>query len=714
MDEAEGSYPSLTLQLMNTSWNARSIVVRCLFILAPFSLSAQGLLVHDAANAGVLTVLENSLQVEVEDQIALVKSTQHFANNGSDPLVVRYACPLDPAASPTGIRWALSDSVWHSAIMAAAPQDSILPGSGSGGNDVHPALTEYLGETPMYFTIPVIVGAGEEIRVELSYVQLLPYSNAHVEFVSASDYSTLFSDPLGHVEVDVFVRSQREITGIDIFGLGDWAPQSGLSYMTDDSARIHVEAVNVPASCAFTVGYDLDPTAYGITTLSNYLPDSLVKCDALHNGFFALLIEPEPTSDVVHKDFVIVIDNSGSMSGQKIDDAKAAAAYMVEHLNAGDRFNLISFNTSASSWNSVLQPFNASTLSSALGWVAGIGAGGGTNINSAITMGVQNFTTAASGSARMMVFLTDGQDSQPNSVILNNAMNLRQTIAPDLQLFTFGVGSGYNEQLLNQLAVQNNGVSQFLEVADFLQLMNDFYNQIQNPVLLNSIATFSDPDVIATYPDPLVGLFVGQQMLIVGRYDVPGLVNLHLDGVASGQPVGLDYSVDLTNGFDPNRMFIPKIWAQYAVQDLMNEYYSYGATSPDASMLEDSVVSFSLCYEIGSPFTSFVDPGNGGGGLVEVEETQLFEVTGVTVFPEPSLVGEQVTIDLTSFSRGEPLIFRLFDGSGRLILEMDLRAYGGQYWTWDGRDASGEVVRCSLFFTISRDQEQVHGRITRM
>ena len=669
---------------------------------------------HDAATAGVLPVLETTLRVQVEDQLALCTSTQHFMNDGPETLVVRYAYPLAETASATGIRWALSDSIWHAAVMIAAPQDSVLPGSGSDGGGVHPALDGYLGDTPLYFTIPVTAAPGERIHVELSYVQLLRYANARVELSAPSDLSAILTGTLPHVLIDVHVRSQRDLTGMDIVGLGGWAPSVTDGYLTADSAWILVDAVDVPVDNAFVVGYDLDPQAYGLTALSNYLPDSMVKCDELDNGFFTLLIEPEPTSAVVQKDFVIVIDNSGSMSGTKIQDARAAATYMVEHLNAGDRFNVITFNSTATAWSEDLRPFNAVNMSTALNWIDGIAANGGTNINSAVTMGMQDFSTAATGSARMMVFLTDGQDSESNSVILDNALNLRQTIAPDLQLFTFGIGSGYNQQLLNQLAVQNNGVSQFLETADFLQVMNAFYLQVQNPVLLDPVATFSNADVVATYPDPLVGLFVGQQMVIVGRYDTPGPVDLHLSGIAFGQPVSFDYPIDLTGTFDPNKLFIPKIWAQYAVVDLMNEYYGYQLDSGPAQMIEDSVVSFSVCYGIGSPFTSFVDPGIDGGTMVEVEELERTSEAPALVFPEPSLVGQPVTMDLSHLAPGTSVIFRLYDATGRVILELDLRTFSGQRWVWDGYDAAGQQPKGVLFFTLSDGSTTRTGRLTRM
>ncbi|HNK69808.1 MAG TPA: VWA domain-containing protein, partial [Flavobacteriales bacterium] len=509
---------------------------------------AQGVMIHDASTGAMLDIAFSDIRVDVQDQVALVTSTQRFMNNTADTLTVKYAYPLASTASATRVRWMRTDSIWHTASMVAQPQDTVLPGTG-GGLPMDPDLQDYLGASPLYFNVSDPVPPGTWISVELTYVQLLPYANARVELIASSDYAQVMTGVLPMMDIDVSVRSQRTLLGIDISGTGTWSPTPDMPFVSTDSAHFHVHDTGIPASCGFAIGYDLDPLAYGITCLSNYLPDSLVKCDELANGFFVLLIEPEPTSQVVQKDFVIVIDKSGSMTGTKIQEAKDAASFMVNHLNAGDAFNVIAFDSFNTPWTSALQPFNAANMQAALNWIASIQAGGGTNINDAITEGIEDFSTSPAGHARSIVFLTDGQDQSSNEVILSNAHALRMSIAPDLQLFTFGIGEGFNEQLLNQLAVQNNGVSQFLETANFSQVMSDFYTQIQNPVLLSPTASFDHPDVQHLYPDPLLGLFVGQQMVIVGRYAVPGPVNLHLSGFASGSPVSFDFQFDLTGTY---------------------------------------------------------------------------------------------------------------------------------------------------------------------
>lgn len=689
----------------------RSILLSLGLYMMITALHAQGVMVHDASLGTLLPVETSQVHVAVEDQIALVTSTQGFRNNTSDTLHVKYAYPLSATASATRIRWMAADSIWHTASMVAEPQDTTLPGVGGNGS-VDPALSAYLGNSPLYFNVDEPVAPGGGIRVELSYVQLLPYANARVELISASDYSQVQSSALLDMSIDVSVRSQRALTGIDVSGTGAWTPLAAPPYLAADSASLHVTATDVPASCGFTIGYDLDPTAYGVTCLSNFLPDTLVKCDQLPNGFFVLLIEPEPTSEVVAKDFVIVIDHSGSMSGTKMDQAKDAATFMVEHLNPGDAFNVIAFDDDNIRWSTGLEPFNASNMVSALNWIGQVQAEGSTNINGALSEGIQDFSTSTLGHARTLVFLTDGQDTMnPNDVILATAQQLRQDIAPDLQIFTFGIGEGFNEQLLNQLAVQNNGVAQFLEAANFSQVMADFYTQIQNPAVLEPVGTFDQPDVMDLYPTPLSGLFVGQQLIITGRYATPGPTVLHLQGTTPDGPVAFDYDIDLSSSFDTAKLFIPKIWAQYAVQALVNAYYGFDAGSPTAVMLRDSIVNYSMCYGIGSPFTSFAQ---GDGGTSGLEETTGTVSGGVPLSPEPSMAGSPVVFNLGAISRGGPVVIRIYDATGKLVLEQDISAWAGGSWTWDGTDRNGRTCKGMLLYRIENGQQTWSGRLTRL
>lgn len=318
-------------------------------------------MIQNAVNASLLDAGHVHMDISIVDQVCIVTATQLFLNTTSDTLYPKYAYPLPETASATRLRWMLEDTLWNTASMAAEPQDTTLPGV--GGNDpADPAILNYLGTTPLYFRMLQGIPPGTSVTMELTYVELLRYANARVEMLMDHDLSQLMSGPIPEVSVEVRVRSQRALTGIELLGMGAWSPPTDIALLTPDSAALHAYGTDVPASCGILLGYDLDPLAYGTSTLSTFLPDSLVKCDELGQGFFVLLIEPEPTSTVISKDFVIIIDRSGSMSGSNIEEARSAASFMVNNLNAGDRFNVIAFSSNNSAWSSGLQPFNASSM----------------------------------------------------------------------------------------------------------------------------------------------------------------------------------------------------------------------------------------------------------------------------------------------------------------------------------------------------------------
>ena len=77
------------------------------------------------------------------------------------------------------------------------------------------------------------------------------------------------------------------------------------------------------------------------------------------------------------------------MSGEKIEQAKGAAKFVLNNLREGDLFNIIAFDSEVESWKPELQKFNDETRKAALGFVEGIYAGGSTNINGALTSGAR-------------------------------------------------------------------------------------------------------------------------------------------------------------------------------------------------------------------------------------------------------------------------------------------------------------------------------------
>ena len=140
------------------------------------------------------------------------------------------------------------------------------------------------------------------------------------------------------------------------------------------------ESRNEVPTSDFRLLYDVGDAAVGASTLS-------YRRDTNDEGYFMLLVSPEiqrVSDQPPKKTIVFVVDRSGSMSGKKMEQAKAALAFVLNNLHEGDLFNVVAYDNEVESFRPELQRYNDQTRQQALGFVEGIYAGGSTNIDEAL------------------------------------------------------------------------------------------------------------------------------------------------------------------------------------------------------------------------------------------------------------------------------------------------------------------------------------------
>ena len=168
------------------------------------------------------------------------------------------------------------------------------------------------------------------------------------------------------------------------------------------------------------------------TRVISYRPDSS------QDGYFLMLASPEikaATEGRQAKTVMFVIDRSGSMSGKKIEQVRAALKYVLNNLRPGDLFNIVAYDTRVESFRPELQRFDEDTRKAALGFVEGIYAGGSTNIDGALHAALSQLQD--SKRPNFVIFLTDGLPTagETNEMkIVANAKELNKSSRPDIHL----------------------------------------------------------------------------------------------------------------------------------------------------------------------------------------------------------------------------------------------------------------------------------------
>ena len=208
----------------------------------------------------------------------------------------------------------------------------------------------------------------------------------------------------------------------------------------DDSALVTFEQSGEQPAADFDLYFGTDESAIGLNLLS-YKP-------AGEDGYFALLAAPSlevPGEEIVARDVVLVVDISGSMKGEKMEQARAAARYVVDALNPEDRFDIVAFSSAPDAWSGKLQDTGAQKRGEAQEWIDHLRAGGSTDINRALLEALAELDAGKNKEdvrPGYVLFLTDGQPTVGETVverIVTNAENNTQAWQ-HVRLFPFGIG----------------------------------------------------------------------------------------------------------------------------------------------------------------------------------------------------------------------------------------------------------------------------------
>ncbi|PYK66405.1 MAG: trypsin, partial [Verrucomicrobia bacterium] len=272
------------------------------------------------------------------------------------------------------------------------------------------------------------------------------------------------------------------------------------------------------------------------------------------------------------------------MAGAKLQQAKKALQFCVENLNADDRFEIVRFSTEAESLFGKLSEADSEHRKQASNFIADLKPIGGTAIADALQTAFKA-RTEKSERPFVIIFLTDGLPTvgtrNPDEIVADVKK------AGDARIFSVGIGSDVNTQLLDQIAEGTRAFSQYvLENEDLEVKVSNFYTRIKEPVLTNVRLEFGGGvRTSKLYPAQLPDLFKGDQLVLTGRYTVvagvgdPGHgseVEAKLTGMANGREQTFTYKVKFD---DSSNDYVPRLWATRRVGFLLDEIRIHGETS---------------------------------------------------------------------------------------------------------------------------------------
>ena len=644
--------------------------------------------------------------VNVESQISLTKATLTFKNTLLTDTIVKFAFPLPDGASATSLRWYVG-GIWRQAIISPNPQDTSLPGGTMNTN-----LRTHLGSTPLFFGIPQQTKRDSLLVIEITFVQLLPYSFGNVIFNYPNDYHLIQTALMSLQELSFKITSPRTIDSIKLLSPH---PLTAF-YNTGDSAYIYSTIGEASATANYKIQYSLNQNQLGLYAYSTRLPNSQIP-DTL-GGFFTFIAEPDPgnSQQTIRKVFTLMIDRSGSMSGVKMDQAKQAATFIVQNLNEGDKFNLVDFDDVITAFRISHVPYTNPARDSALLYISSLYARNLTSISGAFGLAIPQFNTSNDSTANIIIFLTDGNPTAGitgTTQLLQYVHNLILTTETHIYLYVFGIGSDVNTQLLTPLSSQNNGLTEYLGNDEIFSRISLFYLKIRNPVLLSPTITFNPANVIQVYPSPLQNLYKGQQMIVSGRYLQPGPVQVTLSGKSFNHNVIYQYNFNRIDSANVRYQFLTKIWAKQKIENLLIQYYALDPNSSEALLIKAQIIWLSVNYGVICPFTQF----NGGITHINTESKQVYDFPGkyklVGNYPNPFNPSTTIRFIIKQ-AMYKSIHIRIYDVLGKLVDDIPVQITGKGIYevNWDS-ESVGRVSRSSgiYFYVIDFGDEIMKGKM---
>jgi Ca-activated chloride channel family protein len=325
------------------------------------------------------------------------------------------------------------------------------------------------------------------------------------------------------------------------------------------------------------------------------------------DGYFMLLVSPaqaEDAGDVLPRDLTLVVDVSGSMSGDKIAQARAALRQALGTLRPADRFRLVAFSTRVTPFRDGFAPATADNLEAARRWVDALNADGGTNIYGALEAALGQGTP--SERLPIVVFVTDGQPS-----VGEQAPDRIATMAGGrigrARVFTFGVGADVNTYLLDRLAQEGRGTATYVAPdASVEQAVGSLMAKVRHPALTGLRIEGAPVELVQTYPSRLPDVFFGEELVVFGRYRGTGRGELTVVGERGGRTERFATAA-VFPASEADNGFIPRLWASRRIGELTRTIRIEGATEP----LVREVRDLGLRYGILTEYTSYLvqEPG---------------------------------------------------------------------------------------------------------
>ena len=601
----------------------------------------------DDPSVDALPLKNTAVDVKISGVIADVTVTQTYRNEGRRAIEARYIFPGSTRAAVGGLDVRLGDRLITAQIREKQQARIAYEAARKEGKTA--ALLEQ--HLPNVFQMNVAnILPGDDVKVELRYTELLVPNAGNYQFVfptvvgpryngspSSEAKSTWVAQPTLRVGKAPNADFQLKVALDTPLGLKEIRSATHAIGVTqkDDDRHADVVVAGSAADRDFVLDYRLagEKIDSGLMLYRG-------QGDGAENFFLAMIEPPKSVaaSAISPRDYIFVVDISGSMHGFPLDTAKATLERLIGGLRPGDTFNVLLFSGSNRMLSPKSVPATRDNIARALATIQGHEGGGSTELIPALKRVYAE--PKATDVSRTVVVVTDGYVT-----VEREAFELVRNNLSKANLFAFGIGASVNRHLIEGLA--RAGMGEPFVITDPVQAPEQaarFRNMVESPVLTSVKARFEGLDVYDVEPATLPDVLGERPVIVFGKWRGEAKGRLVIEGQSANGPFRQETAVSGGRDRYRNAPALRALWARHRIASLSDQESLEGG-----DMLTKAITDLGLKYGLLTQYTSFI-------AIDEVVRNAAPQnAVGIDQpLPLPQGVGESALGEVQSFGAAVP------------------------------------------------------------
>lgn len=561
-----------------------------------------GIMVFPNKIASALPLVRTQVNAHITGVISTVNVTQSFINPYESPIELEYLFPLPENAALVDFTIQIGPRVIRADLRESQQAQEAFEQARQEGKQA----AKLDQRRPNLFAIqfanvlpsrPILVIISYENRLsinadELEFIfpmGLTPKYHSHVQSDEAKGVDAPVSSPgeqIGDVEITVTALlgqktgtpiSPSHNIAVENIGDGQFSINLVGQYFPDHDFILRFPLINKT----------IEPVVWCTHDATSEI--ALVNCLPVLNDGVEAKITP--------REFIFVLDRSGSMSGEPIRQARNALRACLRILDPQDTFRILLFDDQLEWYKNTPERVEQAEIDHADQFLNSIEGRGGTEIVQALEAALS--LPAENEWMRYILFLTDGAVSAEDRALQSIRKKLNRA-----RIFTFGIGPSVNRALLSKMAQLGRGAAEFLQINEDIEgAIIRFQDKVAFPVLTDIQIEWTGCSVWDMIPSILPDLYAGQNLQMVTRLkrDKAGQSTiLHFSGVRGAEKIVMDIPIP---GSDSEFPEITRAWAKGRIDELLEKAASEGSL---VHQVRQEVIALAIEHRLVTPYTSFV------------------------------------------------------------------------------------------------------------